>query len=721
MGKSQDSFNASILDTLTENITVLDANGIMVTVNRAWRRFAAENGLPEARQHWVGVNYLTVCEAACTQDNEADARSALAGIRAVLTGAQPDFSLEYPCHSPHQQRWFQMKVSPLTAPHTGVVITHENITARKRAEAEMRLNEMRLNSLLDLSQKAFQMDEKDMIDLALEEAVQLTESQIGYFHFVNPEQPSIRVLTWSRETLLKDCNAVYEDHYPLEQAAAWADGVWLRQPVVQNDYQDLSDCKSYLEDHTQLLRHMSVPVIYQNQVRLIVGVGNKASDYGENDVRQLQLIANEVWRIIHRRQAENELRQALDRYHRLFMDTPVIGLLIDPGDGALVDANRMALDYYGYSHERITQMKISDINVLPRDQIILEMQRAKEQHRDYFLFQHRLASGEIRDVEVYSGPVQIQGKLLLHSIIRDITDRKRTEAESAALQKQLLDASRKAGMAEIAIGVLHNVGNVLNSINVTVSMLDARLRTLRVLKLHQALQMLRNLLEPAPDTPAPNALPRLLNYLDTLAAYFNDEQHYLLKELRTASEHIEHANHIIQSQQAYALPHGANELVLLTRLLDDAVAMTIADRHAIQVQRYYERLPPILTDKHKLLQIIINLMRNAKDALCMRPTAEEPRQLTVHLWRKEQQVQIEVRDNGVGIAPEHLAQVFAFGFTTKIEGHGFGLHASANLATELGGRLSGHSAGLGQGAHFVLELPFTPAGSSDEPHRVSNP
>lgn len=719
-----ESLSAGILDAFAAHIAVLDAHGIIVTVNRAWRRFAAENGLPESQRHWAGVNYLAVCASVSGHEGGEEARAARAGIEAVLSGVQDRFNLEYPCHSPDQQRWFQMKVSPLPAPHAGVIIAHENITERKRAEDELRLNEMRLNSLLNISQNSFHLEENDLISLALEEAVRLTSSQIGYFHFVNADQESIRLFTWSRDTL-KYCDVVYEEHYPLKQAGVWADCARLRRPVIHNDYQNLPDRKGYPEGHSPLVRHMSVPVIEQDQVTLIVGVGNKASDYEESDVRQLQLIVNSVWRIIRRKQAEAELHQALDRYHQLFRDARVVGLLIDPSDGAIVDANRMALDYYGYSHEALTRLKISDINILPREQVILEIQCAKEQQRDYFLSQHRLASGEIRDVEVYSGPMHIQGKLLVHSMIRDITDRKRTETESAVLQRQLLDASRQAGMAEIAVGVLHNVGNVLNSINVAVSVLSDRLRALRTPKLHQALQMLHQLLEPTPDAspPVPDSLPRLLNYLDSLAAYFGDEQQYLLGELRTAREHIEHVKHIVQRQQAYAFHYGTSESILLARLLDDAITITIADRHAIQVQRDYAPLPPILTDKHKLLQIIINLVRNAKDALCVRNPVplEEPRQLTVRLWRKEQQVQIEVRDNGVGIAPEHLAQVFAFGFTTKVEGHGFGLHASANLATELGGRLTCHSKGSDQGATFTLELPFTLAGSDDELHSLSNP
>ncbi len=701
-----ESLSAAIFDALPTHLAVLDTAGRIIAVNRAWRRFAAENGLPESQQDWLGINYLAVCEAARA---DPDAQAALAGIRAVLAGAKKNFSLEYPCHAPHQPRWFQMHVSPLFLPLAGVLIAHENISERKQTEQQLHLDEARLNALLDLSETAFQLDEKAVIDLSLEKAVRLTGSQIGYFHFVNQDQQSIRLFTWSRETL-KYCDIAYAEHYPLDQAGVWADCARMRRPVVHNDYQNLPNRKGYPAGHAHLVRHLSVPVIDQHRVTLIMGVGNKASYYEESDVRQLQIIANEVWRIVRRQQAEAELRQTLERYHHLFMGTPVVGLLIDPENGAIVDANRRALKYYGCRYDQITRLKITDINTLPCDQIIQEMQRAREQRRDYFLFQHRLASGEIRDVEVYSGPVDIQGQRLLHSIIRDITDRKRMEAERSALQQQLLEMSRQAGMAEIATGVLHNVGNVLNSVNVSVSLLGERLQTLRIAQMGAAVNALRDALA--------GSAPRLLDYLESLAAHFGDEQQQLLDELRGLRDHIDHIKWIVNCQQNYASSSGFNQPTVLTRLLDDALAMNIADRHAIEILRDYAPLPPIITDRHKLLQIVVNLVRNAKEALLRHREGSAQRQLRVRLERQDEQpLRIEISDNGVGIAPEHLAQVFAFGFTTKPEGHGFGLHASANLARELGGYLHCQSNGLNQGATFILELPFTPVPSSHESER----
>jgi signal transduction histidine kinase len=172
----------------------------------------------------------------------------------------------------------------------------------------LKLNETRLNTLLELSQQADQLTEKEIIQLGLELAVRLTQSQIGYFHFVNEDQETIELSTWSRETL-KQCNVVYETHYPIAAAGIWADCARMKQPVVHNDYANLAGKRGLPEGHAKLNRHVSVPVQEAEQVRVITGVGNKEEDYDEADVRQLQFLANDVWKIVQRKRAEEEVRR----------------------------------------------------------------------------------------------------------------------------------------------------------------------------------------------------------------------------------------------------------------------------------------------------------------------------------------------------------------------------------------------------------------------------
>jgi PAS domain S-box-containing protein len=138
--------NRAVLNSLTAHIAVLDAAGAIIAVNPAWERFARENGASSANTG-VGVNYLNICRSASALSDGAG--SALAGIAAVLDGTLDHFTLEYPCHSPSEQRWFTLRATPLEGPRPGAVVVHENITERKRAELALRETEARFRSAFD--------------------------------------------------------------------------------------------------------------------------------------------------------------------------------------------------------------------------------------------------------------------------------------------------------------------------------------------------------------------------------------------------------------------------------------------------------------------------------------------------------------------------------------------------------------------------------------------
>jgi PAS domain S-box-containing protein len=179
------------------------------------------------------------------------------------------------------------------------------------AHTQLLLSDMRLKAMFEMSQQAPQLSEKELLQRGIEEAVRLTNSEIGYLHFVNEDEESIELYTWSADTL-KFCTAVYDKHYPVSQAGVWADSVRLRQPVLHNDYQNLPERKGYPEGHAHLIRHLGVPIMENGRVRVLFGVGNKPSDYDESDIHQLQLIGEDLWRIVMRRRAEVELATAKD-------------------------------------------------------------------------------------------------------------------------------------------------------------------------------------------------------------------------------------------------------------------------------------------------------------------------------------------------------------------------------------------------------------------------
>jgi C4-dicarboxylate-specific signal transduction histidine kinase len=176
-------------------------------------------------------------------------------------------------------------------------------------------------------------------------------------------------------------------------------------------------------------------------------------------------------------------------------------------------------------------------------------------------------------------------------------------------------------------------------------------------------------------------------------------------------EHIEHIKQIVAMQQTYAKVFGVLEPVAPVSLVQDALRMNIAafERHGIEViQQIEEDVPIAMVDRHKVLQILVNLLRNSKYALEQQSPAEKRVEIQVRRTVAGN-IAITVRDNGVGIAPENMTRIFGHGFTTKKDGHGFGLHSGALAAKEMNGSLTVQSDGHGQGATFTLELPPAPA------------
>ena len=190
----------------------------------------------------------------------------------------------------------------------------ESRVAARTAELEaanrhLLVSDLRLKAMFEMSQQAPKMDERALLQMGIEEAVRLTGSEIGYLHLVNDNEETIELFTWSADTL-KHCTAVYDRHYPVSQAGVWADSVRNHGPVLHNDYQNLPGRKGYPAGHAHLVRHLGVPIIENGQVRVLFGVGNKATDYDNSDVHQLQLIGEDLWRIVMRRRAEMQLAQA---------------------------------------------------------------------------------------------------------------------------------------------------------------------------------------------------------------------------------------------------------------------------------------------------------------------------------------------------------------------------------------------------------------------------
>jgi len=330
---------------------------------------------------------------------------------------------------------------------------------------------------------------------------------------------------------------------------------------------------------------------------------------------------------------------------------------------------------------------------------------------EHYSFEYRLFAADGRTVWIRESGTVLMEKdrpVAMRGIFQDITQQKLAAEELDKLNRQLIDASRNAGMADVATGVLHNVGNVLNSVSVSATLVADRLRRSKVTNLRRATAMLReqngHLAEFLTADPKGKLLPE---YLGTAADQLFAEQTELVAEMDSVGLHIEHIKEIVSMQQNYAKVSGVYENLSAQELVEDALRLNVAafERHHIDLVREFEpNLPKVCVDRHKFLQILINLLRNAKHAMEDKKAGE--RRMTIRVGMATSgRVKIVVNDNGLGIPAENLAKVFNHGFTTKKDGHGFGLHSGANAAKEMGGSLAARSAGPGQGAEFTLELP----------------
>ena len=298
-------------------------------------------------------------------------------------------------------------------------------------------------------------------------------------------------------------------------------------------------------------------------------------------------------------------------------------------------------------------------------------------------------------------------------VVQDITERRFAEQELEQVHKQLLVASRQAGMAEVATNVLHNVGNVLNSVNVSASLLAERIRKSKGAGLARAAALLSEHTHDLATFLAGAHGKHLAPYLQELAADLVIERDTATAELSALRSNIEHIKEIVAMQQSYARRRGVVDTLDIRVLVEDSLRMNEGafSRHGVVLTRDFEDVPPIQVDKHKVLQILVNVIRNAKYA-CDEAKAGEKR-VTVRVRATNDSVLISVIDTGVGIPKENMNRIFNHGFTTRPDGHGFGLHSSALAAKALGGSLDAESAGPGQGATFTLTLPFAPLESLD--------
>jgi PAS domain S-box-containing protein len=406
--------------------------------------------------------------------------------------------------------------------------------------------------------------------------------------------------------------------------------------------------------------------------------------------------------------------QGSERQFSSAFEYAAIGMALVSPTGRWLKVNLALCQLLGYPAAELHEMTFQDITHpgdLEAD--LQQMQQTLAGEIQSYQMEKRYLhrEGEVVSVLLSVSLVRDAQGLPLHFIsqLQNITERKEAETRLAVAHKELLELSRQAGMAEVATSVLHNVGNVLNSVNVSCSVVADRVRNSRVGSVAKTAALLdkhSHDLAAFVSDPSGRKLPA---YLAKLAEQLSAERADVLQELQLLANNIDHIKQIVAMQQSFAKFSGVTETILLTDLVEDSLRMNEGSlaNHSIQVIREYSKVPQIAIEKHKALQILINLVRNAKHACD--DSGRPDKQIIMRVTAGQDCVRVAVIDNGVGIPPANLTDIFAHGFTTKQDGHGFGLHSGALAAREMGGSLTVHSAGTNTGATFVLELPAIPS------------
>ena len=383
---------------------------------------------------------------------------------------------------------------------------------------------------------------------------------------------------------------------------------------------------------------------------------------------------------------------------------------------SLTELNDIGLDYFSQFSDKKSSAKENGIFSAVNHALVANKKKYEWRFKN-------------KNKEPFPADVELQGIELdnidyVQMIIRDITQREKHQKELRyanenleqkvqertneleKTNKKMISLAHSAGMSEVASGVLHNVGNVLNSVNVSSSLIKIRAKKSRVKQLSKIVDIfhthegdINNYLKN--DDEGKLVIP----FIEQLSIKLTEEQNEQIEEIDGLIHNVDHIKNIISMQQSYAGGLGVTEKIKPSEVANDAIDINIANinKNGINLKKRYDSDIDITVDKHKLIQILVNLISNAKHAVV---NGEKPdKNITLGIQEKNKNIMFYVEDNGIGIEQSDIERIFEFGFKIRPDGHGYGLHHSANAARELGGLLTAQSDGLGKGSLFTLTIP----------------
>lgn len=668
---------------------------------------------------------------------------------------------------------------PLQFPEGPVnLILARDISDRRRMEALQ-------GARLTLSEFSLSHDLPALLKRTLELLLDLTGSETGFLHGVetDPVNPTLQV--WATRTPSDTCSQEgLEEHPPTDQAGVWAKALRQGSPVIHNSGPSFLPGKDIQEEAAPMHREMVAPLLRGGKTVALFGVRNKPTPYSPRDLELAEQVANLAWDIIEGKRKEEALEESEARFRTLFHTHNAPFLLLDPADGAIVDANPSAARYYGYSPQELTTLHIQDLNVLSPEEVARERRKALRGDQNHFIFPHRRKDGEIRTVEVHSSPVRLASRTLLFSIVHDISDR--VVVEDALRQSErrfrlLLDASHDAiflhgfqengrpgtfvevsraacewlGYTRAELLVLTPEGLLALEERLTLPGLAHRLRQQgnlvfsqkfitkdgRIMQVELSSQVVEvdnrmMVLTIARDISERNRAQALATATESIlakgrmAAYVAHEINSPLAGIKNAFQlvsnsipashpHYRYVGLIHQEitristivKSMYELYKPTSQLptdLLLETVIQEVFTLLAPKVRAHQVDLRLEMPDPTLRatlPSDLLRQVLFNLLQNALEASPIKGV------VSCHALRQGDRLCILVADEGRGIPPEVAPRVFEPGFSTKHAtgtqmGLGLGLGSSRKLTEGMGGALTFANNPENKGCTFRLDLPL---------------
>jgi len=488
-------------------------------------------------------------------------------------------------------------------------------------------------------------------------------------------------------------------HYPeITRAKICLDGTnFVSKPFEETQWKQTSDII------INGRRHGSLEVYYLKECPVL-----DEGPFLEEERNLIDSIGHALGEAAERKQVEQNLKKAAT-----YIDAMSNALIVLNQQKQVTVFNRPAKELLGYSQDEmngLTFEKIFPKKEHEKHYIELKVAGETEPARTFETIILTKSKKEISVQFSYSKMKDINNIVSFLGVCSDITARKQAEKALEKAHLKLVESSHMAGKAEVAADVLHNVGNVLNSINVSATVIREKVTNSELANLEEVSSIINehtdNLGNFFTKHPQGKHIPV---YLTEVSKCLQDEKTDIISRLQVLTDNVQHIKEVISMQQSYARVAGVDIQTSLSKLTEDAIEINSAglERHGVQLTCEFGELGDVEIDKQKVLQILVNLISNAKYAVSN--SDKEEQFLTIRIYKHgENRVRIEMADNGVGISKDNLTKIFGHGFTTKRHGHGFGLHSGALAAKEMEGSLTVHSDGVGQGATFTLELPFKP-------------